>query len=427
MEKGKEIAGAVKEVFLTRTFKHSSITIVSTAINGVLGAIFYFLLARFLGSSEFGVFTILTTSIALLTGIIDLGSDQGIVRFVPKYKDSPEIQNKLIKLSLAIKFLSGISVFFLIFLLSGSISSIIFEKPELTSIVVLIGLGVLTQILFSFSTSLSQALEKYFLWGGLFIGTNLIRLLMVLLLFRFQSLNAYSAGILYLILPLLGFFFSFIFLNKRFLFSNGIISYLPELFHFNKWITAFVLVATIGSRLEVYFTARYLNLSALGVYGLATQVSQILPQLTGAIGAVTSPKFASLNTKEKNLTYTMKSVLLTSVLAIVSSIILVILGQFVFKFAGQDFNGAFIPFVILLVSMAIFFSTSPIRDSIIYYYSRPKFFFYVGIVHAALISTFSMILIPKYSIIGTSLVVLLGQMFTALTSIWYFFKLSKNE
>lgn len=417
----------IKEIFLTRTFRHSSITLISTAINGVLGALFYFLLARFLGSSDFGVFTILTTSIALLTGIIDLGSDQGIIRFVPKYKDDLEVQNKLIKLSLGIKFISGLVVFFLIFIFSGSISALVLGKPELSSIVVLIGLGVLTQILFSFSTSLSQALEKYFLWGGLFIGTNLIRLLIVLLLFKFQSLNAYSAGVLYLILPLFGFFFSFIFLNKKFLFSKGIISYLPELFSFNKWVTAFVIVATVGSRLEVYFTARYLSLSALGVYGLATQVSQILPQLTGAIGAVTSPKFASLNTKEKNLVYTMKSVLLTSFLAIISSIILVMLGQFVFKFAGADFEGSLVPFIVLLVSMAIFFSTSPIRDSIIYYSSKPKFFFFTGIAHMVLISILSMYLIPKYSILGTSLVVLFGQIFIALTSIWYFFRLSKNE
>lgn len=427
MEKNKEATFNVKEIFISNTFRHSSITLVSTIINGILGALFYFLLARFLGASEFGVFTIFTTSIALLTGIIDLGSDQGIIRFVPKYKDNPEIQNKLIKLTLAIKFISGLAIFFLIFIFSGSISTIVLSKPELSSIVILIGLGVLAQILFSFSTSLSQALEKYFLWGGLFIGTNLVRLLMIILLFRFQSLNANSAGMLYLVLPLLGFVFSFIFLDKKFLFSKGVFSYLPELLSFNKWVTAFVIVATIGSRLEIYFTARYLSLSSLGVYGLAQQVVQILPQLTGAIGAVTSPKFASLNTNEKNLLYTMKSVIFTSVIAIVAVIILVILGQFVFKFAGQDFNEAFVPFFVLLISMAIFFSTSPIRDSIVYYSAKPKFFFFIGIAHAILISVLSMILIPKYSIFGTSLVVLIGQIFITLTSIWYFFRLSKNE
>ena len=426
MEK-KNISTVFKQILSTRTFRHSSITIVSTAINGVLGALFYFLLARFLGSSEFGVFTILTTSIALLTGIVDLGSDQGIVRFIPKYKENPEVQNKLIKLSLLLKLISGIVVFFLIFIFSGSISSMVFGKPELTSIVILIGLGVLTQVLFSFSTSLSQALERYFLWGGLFVGTNLMRLLMILLLFNLQSLSAYSAGILYLTLPLLGFIFSFIFLSKKFLFSKDIYRYLPELFSFNKWVTAFVVVATIGSRLEVYFTARYLSLSALGVYGLASQVSQILPQLTVAIGAVTSPKFASLDTKRKNLSYTMKSVLFTSMLATVSAVVLTVLGQFVFKFAGGDFAGAFIPFVVLLISMAIFFSTSPIRDSIIYYFGKPQFFFYTGIFHAILIAVLSMVLIPRYLILGTSFVVLAGQIFIALTSVWYFFKLSGNE
>ncbi len=395
-------------------------------INGALGAIFYFLLAKFLGSSEFGVFTIFTTSIALLTGIVDLGSDQGIVRFIPKYKDNPDIQNKLIKLSLGIKFISGLTIFLLIFIFSGSISSLVLQKPELTSIIVLIGVGVLAQILFSFSTSLSQSLEKYFLWSGLFIGTNLIRLLMILLLFKFQSLGAYSAAVIYLVLPFLGFLFSFIFLGKRFLFSKGVLAYLPDLFSFNKWVTAFVIVSTIGSRIELYFTARYLSLSSLGVYGLALQISQIIPQLMIAIGAVTAPKFASLSTNKKNLAYTIKSVLFTSGLATVSSIALVIIGHFVFKFAGSDFDSATMPFLILVVAMAIFFSTAPFRDSVIFYFSKPQFFFYMGIAHMVIILVTSIIFIPRYSIVGTSLVVLIGQIFIALSSIWYFFKLSKK-
>lgn len=425
MEK-RTLGLAAKKIFLTRTFKHSSITLVSTAVNAILGAIFYFLLARFLGATEFGKFSLFITSITLLTGIIDLGTDQGIIRFVPKYKSDPSTQNKLLKLSLAIKLITGSTVFLLILVFSGSLASAVFDRPELSSLVTLIGLGVLTQILFSFSTSLSQSLEKYILWGGLFVGTNLLRLLVVVGLFSISTLDAYSVSILYLTMPFIGFLISFIFFDKSFLKTRGSIAYLPELFKFNKWITAFVVVSTIGSRLEIYFSARYLSLSAIGVYSLAQQVSQILPQLTVAIGAVTTPKFASFLTKEKNMSYTLKSTLFTSVLALLSAITLVIFGQFVFTFAGEDFSGAFWPFIILLISMAIFFATSPIRDSIIYYFSRPQFFFWTGIAHAILVSILSIILIPQYFILGTSFVVLVGQIFVALASVWYFFRLSKN-
>jgi O-antigen/teichoic acid export membrane protein len=416
----------VKKIFLTATVRHSSITLVSTVINGILGAAFYFLLAKFLGSSDFGIFTVFTASIALVTGIIDLGSDQGIIRFIPKYAAKPDIQKKLIKLSLGVKLVSGLIVVFLAMAFSGKISILIFGKPELSLIIILIGLGVLTQILFSFSTSLSQAFEKYILWGGLFVGTNLIRLIILLVLFQFQSLNVYSVGAFYLLLPFIGFMFSFAFLDKTFLKARDTLSYLPELFTFNKWVTAFVIIATIGSRLEIYFTARYLSLSSLGIYGLAQQVAQILPQLTSAIGAVTSPKFASLNTPEKNINYTAKSVGFSSILAIGSSFLLALIAKVVFNFAGQDFNLAFLPCLVLLLAMVIFFVTAPIRDSIIYYSSKPKFFFFVGLVHAALVSILSMLLIPKFDILGTSLVVLFGQVFIAIISIWYFLKVTKK-
>ena len=45
----------LKSILATATFKQSQVTIVGTIINGVLGALFYIVLARFLGPSDFGI------------------------------------------------------------------------------------------------------------------------------------------------------------------------------------------------------------------------------------------------------------------------------------------------------------------------------------------------------------------------------------
>ncbi len=414
------------EIIKTATFRQSLVTTSSTLINGVLGALFYFFLARFLGSHDFGVFTVAVASIALVSGIVDFGSDQGIVRFVPKYRNDAIVQARFIKLALKIKIISGLLTGVLLLIFSQYVSSYLLRQPELLRIIPLIGIGVLAQLLFSFSTSLSQAQERFFLWGGLFVGTNLVRLILLFALFGIGNLNSISSVVLYTALPLIGFIASFIFLNRDFLAAKGELSLLKEFFGFNRWVFAFVVVAAVGSRLDIYFSARFLSLTAVGVYGLALQVASILPQLTSAIGAVTSPKFASFTSQKLNRTYTLKAVALTALVAFVSSLILVPLSKIVIGFSGKSFEGAFIPFVILLSGMAIFLASSPIRDSIIYYFGKPQFFFWQGLAHTTLVIISSLWLIPKFSIVGSSLVVLIGQVFILLSSVWYWTAQKKN-
>ncbi len=416
----------IGEIVRTATFRQSTITSLSTLVNGALGAAFYFLLARFLGSHDFGIFTLVITSIALVSGVVDFGSDQGIVRFVPKYKNDTSLQAKFINLALKIKILSSLMVVVLLFVLSQQISAYVFKRPELAFIIPLIGLGVLTQLLFSFSTSLSQALERFFLWGGLFIGTNLLRLLLLLALFGLGVLNSFSSIVLYIALPFIGFVFSFAFLNKDFLLVRGGTSQLKELLSFNKWVFAFVVVAAIGSRLDIYFTTRFISITAVGVYGLALQIVSILPQLTGAISAVTSPKFASFANHKANRAYTLKATTLTVLVAVSASLALIPLSKIVVVFSGSAFEGAFFPFLILLSAMAIFLASAPIRDSILYYFGKPQFFFWTGLIHTALVIASSFWLIPRLNIVGSSLVVLIGQIFILIISVGYWLILGKK-
>lgn len=417
----------IREILGTATFRQSTTTTISTIINGGLGAIFYFLLARFLGSTDYGIFTIATTSIAMLAGIVDLGFDQGIVKFVPRYKDDVQKQNGIVKLALKIKLLSGILTFVLIWIFSNFLSTEVLKQPVLINILPFVGIGVLVQLLFSFSTSLSQALERFFLWGGLFISTNFLRLILIIVLFFVGELSAFSSVIIYIGMPLVGFIFSLLFLDKKFLFAKNELSYFKELFGFNIWVSAFIIVATISSRLDIYFTTRFLDLAAVGIYGLAVQATSIMPQITGAIGVVTSPKFASFTKDSQNKIYILKASLFTSGIALIFSIVLIPLSFVFFRLVGAEFESAFVPFVILLLSMVILLVNAPVRDSIIYYFGKPQFFFWIGLGHLVLVSILSVFLIPKYNIIGSSLVVLFGQIFIAIASIWYYFNIQKHK
>lgn len=418
--------GIIKDITSTTTFKQSVITSTSTLINGGLGALFYFLLARFLGTHEYGVFTLATTIIALVAGVFDMGTDQGIIRFVPRNKANPQEQKKIIKLALKIKLILGGLAAIALWVLATPIATTVLSEPSFAKIVPLIGVGVLSQLLFSFATSLSQALERFFLWSSLFITTNLARLISVIVLFGLLGLNGRTTVIVYIVFPLLGFLFSLFFLDTSFLRVKNELGKLREFFGFNKWVVAFVVVATISSRLEIFFTNKYLGLSALGVYGLILQISNIMPQLTTAIGAVTSPKFASFTNSNQNRQYTLKAMLLTTFVGFLAFAVLVPVGWIILNFSGVDYLAGFVPMIVLLFAMVIFIASAPLRDSIIYYFAKPAFFFWNGLAHAAVVSLSSIFLIPAYSLFGTALVVLFGQVLIAVVSIVYFLYISQK-
>ncbi|MBI2600214.1 oligosaccharide flippase family protein, partial [Candidatus Daviesbacteria bacterium] len=62
----------LKEIFSTATWKQSQITVIGTIINGVLGALFYILLARILGPAEFGILTVSLTTLVLIADMADI-------------------------------------------------------------------------------------------------------------------------------------------------------------------------------------------------------------------------------------------------------------------------------------------------------------------------------------------------------------------
>src|SRR3989344_1640991 len=87
----------LKKITSTNTLRESSITTTATIITGILGLVFYILVARNLGPVSFGIFSVTVATIILISDISNLGVDTGIIRFVGKYQKE--------NLSLALKYL----------------------------------------------------------------------------------------------------------------------------------------------------------------------------------------------------------------------------------------------------------------------------------------------------------------------------------
>lgn len=405
----------LKQVAGTHTFRQSIVTIVSTFATASLGAIFYLLLARLIGSHEYGLFSVVISLLSISVAFADLGTGQGLVKFVAENSEDGKYQ-PYVKIALFTKMTIGLLICLALWLFAKPLAVSLLHQPEVTKLLPIAGLGILSIMLFNLSIYVFQGLQKFTLWGGLQIGANFFRLGLFALLFWLFKINAFWGLLLFTSAPLAGFLISWIWLPGNIIVSKVTPSHWHGFWHFNKWTAAFTMAAALASRLDTLLTARFLSLSQTGVYAMATTMVVFLPQLSSAIGAVTAPKFASFSDSGHSHKYLYKATLFSFGISMAVALAMIPAAMFVIWFTGRDFSASFAPFLILLLSLTIFISLNPIRDSILYFYHRPQFFFWANLAQALIIITAGSLLIPRFGIIGTSLTVLISHVFFALAS-----------
>lgn len=409
----------LKEITTTATFRQSTLVSTATVINGFLGLLFYVITPRFLGPSLFGIFSISVAVGTAVSDISDFGVNTGIVKFVGKYSKNPTIANRYLKISLKIKVIVSLIVFVSGFLISDFMATIVFGKPELANYLRLAFLGVSFTLFYGFITSALQAYQKFFAWSLVQIGTNLLRLLLIFLLVALGILSLTNSLFVYILMPLIGFFVGLFFLKQRFWNANGESGVVKELFNFNKWIAAFIFISAISSRLDTFISARFLNTFDLGLYAVAVQLTQVVPQIAGALSIVIAPKMASMTNIGSLVVYFKKVQLMVFGLAGLGLVLIPIGIALLPVFYGQSYQGSTPVFVVLFIAMLVFLISVPIHNVIIYYFSYPKFFWWLSLGHLAIISFFGLNLIPKYGLMGASLSVLVGSTFNfIIPSVW---------
>lgn len=418
----------LKLIVNTATFRQSGITIVGTIFNGLLGALFYISVARILGPVEFGLLTISIVTLTFLSDMADIGTNTGLIRFVSfNLTHDKDKAMRFLRLSLEIKIAVWMMAFLVVFFLAPFLAKEIFHKTELILPLRLVAFGVGGALLFSFATSSLQAFQKYFLWSGINIITNLLRLILIFILGYSLKLNLENSLLIYIILPFFGFFISVLILPARKIFSvKDEFSLSKELFVYNIPVAIFTVISAFSSRLDTYLTASLLSIREVGIYGAANQLVQVMPQLVSAIGLVAAPKFASFQNDKNMLTYLKKLQLLVSGLCILGILAIPIAVYLIPVIYGFAYQQMVVPFIFVFLAMLVFLFSVPVHNTIIFYFGRPDVFIGVAIGHLILTGGLGYVLISNYGIVGASITVLIGTTFNlAYPLIWLLIKLRK--
>ncbi len=406
-----------------KTLGQTGITFLGTFLNGLLGLLFYILVARFLGPASFGILTLAITTLTLIADIADLGTDTGLIRFVGRYINADQDKAlRFMKLGLKIKLAVWVIILGVGWLLMPFISSFVFGKVELELPLRLSLIGVGGALLFSFVSHSLQAMQHYVIWSLLNIGLNGLRLILVLILAVF---TVESVLLAYIIIPFLGFFLGLLFL-PRFMVVKDENSVAVDFFHYNKWVASTSLISAVSSRLDTFLLARLVSASSLGIYSAANQLTMVVPQLVAALATVIAPKLSAAKDKQEILNYLKRLQLLSVGLALLGLLGIPLAHFAIPFFYGQAFGESINIFAILFLSQLIFLMATPAHQAIFYYFAKPKVFVFISLGQLLILAFLGYFLILRLGMMGVALAVLVSQIFSLVSSvIWMIYKFKK--
>lgn len=419
---------SISEILKTKTITHSAITLSGTAVNGILGVLFFIFLARTLGPESFGAISISIVVLTMVSDIADFGVNTGILNFVGKlFPENPAEAFRYLKIGLILKFLISFAVLIAGYFIAPFAANLIFLKSELEFYLRLSFIGVGGAMLFSFSANALQGLQMYKSWAALNILTNGLRLLSVMVLSAVLLVNTTNALVIYIIFPFFGFLVSLFFLPGKFLRVSDEKKVFRDFFNYNKWVALSILIAAVSSRLDSFFTARFLPIDQTGFYSVGVQLSSILPQFTYSIASVAAPKIASYSDKKQLYVYLKKLQLFALALAGTGFLLSPISFILIPLIYTSAYSVSIWPFLILLYAQLIFLLSIPSHQTIFYYFSNPKIFVIISLIIMAVLISLNLLLIPRFGIIGAAVTVLAGSVINfILPSVYVYSKLKKR-
>ncbi len=420
----------IRSIVVTATIKQTGITFTGTIINGLLGALFYTICARFLGPADFGLLVVVIMFLTMVVDISDLGIDTGTIRFVSKYWENEKDKAiGVINLVLRAKLLISLVVVAIGLLFTDFISVLLFNKTELTTPLRLSFLGIMGFHLYSLSISLFQSLQMFWVWSGLQVFTNALRIITLVILLFFGKLNLTYAVVVYISLPFLGFLFALIFLPKIFNKPLEIKETFNEFYHYSKWVAVSNLMAAVSARLDTFITARLLTATEVGFYAAANQLTMAVPQIIGALGTVIAPKMAGMGSRKDFVAYLKKTQLLVTGLVGLGLLSLPLVIYLIPLIYGQEYASS-VPllFSILFIAMLVFLLATPLHTAIFYYYGYSKMFTWLSMLHLLIVAIVGWNLVILYGAIGAAITVLIAMVVNFLISaLWVVKELRKKD
>ncbi len=400
--------------------KDTLITFLTRIILFLISFVLSIIIAKILGPSNKGVYTLFLLIPGLLFSIMNFSINQAFV-----YLSGKNIKNKIEVLQ-NINFLNFILSVLTIII--GSILFFILKDSFFKNLPVKYFILGMTLIPLQFFNATGQALlrieQNFKKINQLLLINNVFILFLTMGLFYYRSV-IYLIGVniisqIFLIILYLRLFPSFIikiYIQK---------SYIKSILSYGVRVNLTNIITFLHYKIDIILINYFLIVSMVGYYSLAVNLAEKIWFISSSISYVLFPKIVQTKDNKQKRKITEMSARVVLTLSFVLGIILYFISSYIIVFLYSNmYAESILPFKILLIGI-ISLGVSRILSTDISARGFPEYTLYTKIFSLILNIVLNIIFIPKYGIIGAATATSISYTASTILVILIYYKTSKR-
>ncbi len=409
------------DILKTQTVKDGLLVGVGTFFTAFFGFLFTIIMARSLSPDQFGVFSALTSLVAILYSLGDLGVGPAIINFLPRHK---ELELKIISTSFWFQYVVGLLIALTFWSLAKY--SHVIVPGSVSGHFYLIGSLVFNYILIGWAQSVLTAKKSFLKISLSQIIDSLIKIVTVYILYKTSGLSISLSLLMNAISVCLALFLVFWkdLFSIPLAFSKKVFT---DLYHYSKWIAISRLFSVFYSKVDILLLNLIGTSFQAGIFAASSRITLLFAIVVTSLGSVINPRFARFKTKKDFLGYTKKVFLLISGLAFVLLLTVVFADKIIGFVFGDGFFESVRVFELLSLSMIPFLYSAIFTAAILYTFQLPSFYALLTFINLGITVLVNLFFIPKIGYFAPVVGSFLGNTICLLLSFWKVKNLYKSS
>ncbi|MCE7898088.1 hypothetical protein DYH11_02660 [Candidatus Microgenomates bacterium CPR3] len=373
-------------------------TIGNVGSTGV-AAIAMIIFSRVLGPEQFGIFSVLFSTMLILSRIGDMGINIAISRAIAQNHGKPNLVRSYSQNGAYLKaiIMSVVVVFGLISssYLTSTLLNLSSNYTPLVRLVIVLSTSV---VIYEYINSLLQARQHF----GLSVATNTIQSLLKLALALVSlvvTVNLQVITLSYMLFPLLGATVGLTVISLRELLPRYNPKITKSIINVARWTSLSILAGALAENIDVLIVQNYLTTHETGLYAAATRIATVASLIGWSLGTVLNMRVAQYKDKKNLDQYLKKGFMLATAALILTLAIILITTPLVNLTIGTSYLAVVPTLNILLISTALLTATTPFV-ALFYVFDYPRYFAISGFLTALTLIAADLILIPVFGLVG---------------------------
>jgi O-antigen/teichoic acid export membrane protein len=378
------------------------------------------IIARELGPSKFGVFSLLYALLLMITIFSDFGLSTSIAKFLPEYyaQKQDKKATHLLNLSLKIKLIGSSLLAVIGIILSPILSSFLLGDPQLTIYLIVVFAGGIGLSLYELLSIYFQAKQRFGVYSLYISFRAFIIFGMTLFCLLFSLLTILTSILLFTIIPSFVFLLTFLY-GKGFDFSFETDKKdISEFIKFNIYIIIANVAGILISRIDLFYINYFLDAESVGYYSVANQLIQIIAIITTSITIILLPKVSKL-TEISAIKSTFHKILKYAILLYICVFPLILAAPFLISLI---YTSEYIPSIILFQLLALAFGLGFIINplsTLVYKFNKSKIIAIMVLVRLSLIIFLEPIFLIFLQLNGIGVIYILNFSFALIYILLY--------